>query len=105
MKALAIYLKGDKKDEVTNQFLYASLAQLYEEMGNEAEAIRVNEQLLAYFQKMGSAFDMYAQRTRDDLTRLRAKGEKSEPRRCLGGPADQVVAGGAAGGADRRRIR
>ena len=72
-KALAIYLKGYKKDEVTNQFLYASLAQLYEETGNDAEAIHVNEQLLAYFQKMGSAFDMYAKRTREDLARLRAK--------------------------------
>ena len=53
--------------------LYASLAQLYEETGNDAEAIRVNEQLLAYFQKMGSAFDMYTKRTREDLARLRAK--------------------------------
>ena len=72
-KALALYLKGYKKDQVTNQFLYASLAQLYEEMGNDADAIRIHEQLLAYFQKMGSAFDMYTKQTRDEITRLRAK--------------------------------
>ncbi len=75
-KALAIYLKAYKPTEVTNQFLYASLAQLHEEMGNDAEAIRVNEQLLAYFQKMGSAFDSYLKSTRAELARLRAKKPK-----------------------------
>lgn len=72
-KALAHYLKGYRKDQVTNQFLYASLAALYEEMGDPAGAIRIHEQLLAYFVKMGSAFDMYAKSTRTDLARLRAK--------------------------------
>jgi tetratricopeptide (TPR) repeat protein len=72
-KALATYVKGYKKDTVTNQFLYASLAQLYEATGNTAEAIRVHEQLLAYYQKMGSAFDTYANETRSALARLRAK--------------------------------
>jgi hypothetical protein len=32
---------------VTNQFLYVNLAALYEEMGNDTEAIRIDEQLLA----------------------------------------------------------
>jgi tetratricopeptide (TPR) repeat protein len=72
-KALALYLKGYKKDEVTNQFLYASLAKLYEDTGNKAEAIRVNEQLLAYFTKMGSAFDAYKRETEEALARLRKK--------------------------------
>jgi tetratricopeptide (TPR) repeat protein len=72
-KALATYLKGYKKDAVTNQFLYASLAQLYEATGNTAEAIRVQEQLLAYYQTMGSGFDTYASDTRGELARLRAK--------------------------------
>lgn len=72
-KALAIYQKGYKKTEVTNQFLYASLAQVYEELGQIGEAIKIQEQLLAYFQKQGSAFDSYAKSTRDELARLRAK--------------------------------
>ena len=75
-KALALYLKGYKADQVTNQFLYAELAELYEEMGNDADAIRINEQLLAYFQKMGSAFDSYTKTTREALVRLRAKKPK-----------------------------
>ncbi|MBA2544799.1 MAG: hypothetical protein H0V17_34460 [Deltaproteobacteria bacterium] len=70
-KALALYLKSYKKDQVTNQHLYASLAQLYEEMGNRAEAIRINEQLLAYFVKQGSAFDFYAKHVRAELARLK----------------------------------
>ena len=72
-KALALYLKAYKKDQVTNQFLYASLAKLYEEMGNIPAAIRVNEQLLGYFQKMGKAFDSHAKETHAELLRLRAK--------------------------------
>lgn len=72
-KALAHYLKAYKKDQVTNQFLYASLAQLYEEMGRDLDAIRIYEQLLAYFTKMGSSFDSYIKETRDALARLRAK--------------------------------
>jgi len=72
-KALASYLKAYKKDQVTNQFLYANLALLYEQMGNVAEAVRIDEQLLAHFVKMGSAFDMYTTKTRADLSRLRAK--------------------------------
>jgi hypothetical protein len=72
-RALAHYLKGYKKDQVTNQFLYASLAALYEEMGNDGEAIRIHEQLLDYFATMGSAFDSYAQSTWTELTRIRAK--------------------------------
>ena len=74
--ALALYLKGYKKDQVTNQFLNTSLAQLHEEMGNVAEAIRIHEQLLAHFQKLGSAFDTYAQSTRDELARLRANKKR-----------------------------
>jgi len=70
-KALALYLKGYKKDQVANQHLYESLAQLYEEMGNRAEAIRINEQLLAYFTKQGSAYDYYAKRVRGELARLK----------------------------------
>lgn len=69
-KALTLYLKAYKKDQVTNQHLYASLAELYEQMGNRAEAIRVNEQLLAYFTKMGSSFDFYAKHVRGELARL-----------------------------------
>lgn len=72
-KALAHYLKAYKKTEVTNQFLYANLALLYEQMGNDTEAIRINDQLLAYFKKMGSAFDTYTRSTRAELARLRAK--------------------------------
>ncbi len=72
-KALAIYLKGYKTTEVTNQFLYASLAQVYEELGQIANAIKINDQLLAYFEKQSSAFDMYKKSTRDELTRLKAK--------------------------------
>jgi tetratricopeptide (TPR) repeat protein len=72
-KALAIYLKGYKKTEVTNQFLYTSLAELYEQQGNLPEAIRIHEQLLAHYQKLGSSFDSYAKRTNDELVRLRAK--------------------------------
>jgi hypothetical protein len=45
-------------------------------MGNDAEAIRVNKQLLAYFQKMGSAFGTYAKSTRHELVRLRAKKKR-----------------------------
>lgn len=77
-KALAVYLKAYKKDEVTNQFLYAQLAALHEKLGNTAEAIRIHEQLLAYFQKMGSAFDSYTKSTRETLARLRAK-PKTKP--------------------------
>jgi tetratricopeptide (TPR) repeat protein len=76
-KALALYLKDYKKDQVTNQFLYASLAALYEEMGDHGEAIRIHEQLLDYFVKMGSGFDMYARSTRTELARLRA--ERPQP--------------------------
>jgi tetratricopeptide (TPR) repeat protein len=75
-KALAVYLKGYKPTEVTNQFLYENLAKLYEEMGNDAEAIRIDEQLLAHFQKLGSAFDMYKKATTDELARLRAKPKR-----------------------------
>lgn len=75
-KALALYLKGYKKDEVTNQFLYANLAKLYEERGNKAEAIRVNEQLLAYFTKMGSGFERYQRETANALARLRGTTKK-----------------------------
>jgi hypothetical protein len=70
-RALAVYLKGYRKDQVANQFLYADLARLYEELGDEAAAIRIHEQLLAYFLGMGAAFDTYAARTRDELARLR----------------------------------
>lgn len=72
-KALAHYRKGYKKDQVTNQFLYGSLAELHEAMGDDREAIRIHEQLLAYFVKMGPAFDTYARSTRTELARLRAK--------------------------------
>jgi tetratricopeptide (TPR) repeat protein len=72
-KALALYLRGYRKDQITNQFLYTSLAALHEEMGDDREAIRIHEQLLDYFVKMGSAFDMYAGSTRTELARLRAK--------------------------------
>ena len=75
-KALAIYLKGYKKTEVTNQFLYAELAELHDKLGNTAQAIAVQEQLLAHFTKMGSAFDDYAKRTREALARLRAKSKQ-----------------------------
>ena len=50
-KALDVCLKGYKKTEVTNQFLYASLAQIYEELGKLDKAIEVNQQLLAHFKK------------------------------------------------------
>ena len=49
-KALASYLKAYKKTEVTNQFLYENLASLYEQLGNDAEAIRIDEQLLILFE-------------------------------------------------------
>jgi hypothetical protein len=39
----------------------------------DPEAIRIDEQLLAYFEKMGSAFATYVTSTRAELTRLRAK--------------------------------
>lgn len=72
-KALALYLKGYQKDQVTNQFLYAELAKLYEEMGDIPAAIRVHEQLLDHFVKMGSAFDTYTTNTRTEIARLKAK--------------------------------
>jgi tetratricopeptide (TPR) repeat protein len=72
-KALAFYLKGYDPTQVTNQFLYADLAKVYEAMDNDAEAIRIDEQLLAHFVNMGSAFDTYAKTARDELARLRAK--------------------------------
>ncbi|HWO21214.1 MAG TPA: tetratricopeptide repeat protein [Kofleriaceae bacterium] len=75
-KALAHYLKGYKKDQVTNQHLYASLAALHEEMGDDAAAIRIHEQLLAYYVKQGSAFDTYVKSTRTELARLRAKRQR-----------------------------
>jgi tetratricopeptide (TPR) repeat protein len=75
-KALALYLKGYKRDQITNQFLYADLAQLYEQMHNDAEAIRIDEQLLDYFQKAGSAFDLYTKSTRAELDRLRRKPKR-----------------------------
>ena len=74
-KALAIYRRGWKPDQVTNQFLYENLAKLYEEMGNIPEAIRVHEQLLAHFKQMGAAFATYAKETADELARLRAKSK------------------------------
>jgi tetratricopeptide (TPR) repeat protein len=72
-KALAQYLKAYRKDQVTNQFLYADLAKLYEAMNNDGDAIRINEQLLAHYVKLGSAFDMYAKDARAEIARLRAK--------------------------------
>ena len=72
-KALAHYLRAYKPDEVTNQFLYADLAALYEQMGNTASAIKVTEQLIAHFDKLGSAFDRDAAEARTELARLRAK--------------------------------
>jgi tetratricopeptide (TPR) repeat protein len=74
-KAIAHYLKAYKKDQVTNQFLYAALAQAYEQLGNDAEAIRIDEQLLAYFEKMGSAFAIYVTSTKSEIARLRAKAK------------------------------
>ncbi len=71
-KALAVCLKGYKKTEVTNQFLYESLAQIYEELGKLDKAIEVNQQLLAHFKKQGSSFDSYLRSTQDNLARLRA---------------------------------
>jgi tetratricopeptide (TPR) repeat protein len=78
-KALAHYLKGYKKDQVTNQHLYASLAALHEEMGDDAAAIRIHEQLLAYYVKQGPSFDEYARSTRAELARLRAKRQQPRP--------------------------
>lgn len=72
-KAIAIFLRGYKRDEVTNQFLYMNLAAAYEETGNTAEAIRVNEQLRAYFTRMGPAFDTHLRATEEQLARLRKK--------------------------------
>ncbi len=72
-KALAIYLKGYKKTEITNQFLYGSLAEVFEELGQIGDAIKIHEQLLAYFQKQGSAFASYLKSEQDNLSRLRAK--------------------------------
>lgn len=70
-KALATYLKGYKKTEITNQFLYLNLAQTYEELGKIDDAIVIHEQLLAYFrqQKLAS----YIQQSEAELTHLRAK--------------------------------
>lgn len=72
-KALAHYLRAYRPDQVTNQFLYADLAALYEQMGNTAAAIRVTEQLIAHFDKLGTAFDRDAAEARTELARLRAK--------------------------------
>jgi adenylate kinase family enzyme len=72
-KALAQYLKAYKPDQVTNQSLYADLARLYEAMNNDAEAIRINEQLLAHYLTMGPGFTMTANNTRAEIARLKTK--------------------------------
>ncbi len=72
-KALAEYLRAYRKDSVTNQFLYADLAALYEQIGNDAEAIRITEQLIRHFDSMGPAFAKYGKDARAELARLRAK--------------------------------
>jgi tetratricopeptide (TPR) repeat protein len=75
-KALAHYLRAYKPGEVTNQFLYTTLAELYEKLGNDAEAIRIDELLVAHYAKLGSSFDADAVRTRDELARLRRKPKR-----------------------------
>jgi tetratricopeptide (TPR) repeat protein len=72
-KALAHYAIAYKRDEVTNQFLYARMSELYEKVGNNAEAIRITEQLIAHFDKLGAGFVQDAARARADLQRLQAK--------------------------------
>jgi tetratricopeptide (TPR) repeat protein len=75
-KALALYLKGYKKDSVTNQFLYGELAELYEELGRINDAIRIREQLLKYFQDLGPSFARDLKETQDHLDRLHTKPKK-----------------------------
>ncbi len=68
-QALATYLKGYKKTEITNQFLYFNLAGTYEELGKRDDAIKIHEQLLAYFR--ANKFDNYIKQTEAELARLR----------------------------------
>jgi tetratricopeptide (TPR) repeat protein len=68
-KALASYLKGYKKTEVTNQFLYKSLVEVSEELGKLDQAIAIQTQLVAYFKQ----HKMDGKEAEATLTRLRAK--------------------------------
>lgn len=70
-KALATYLAGYKPTEITNQFLYLNLAQTYEALGKVEDAIKIHEQLLAYFRT--NKLDSYLTQTEAELARLRKR--------------------------------
>lgn len=72
-KALAVSLKGYKQTEVTNVFLYRGLAQLYEELGKVADAIRISEQLRADYVRRGAGYEQDLELIDAELVRLRAK--------------------------------
>jgi tetratricopeptide (TPR) repeat protein len=72
-KAIAHYSAAYKRDQVTNQFLYAAMAESYEKLGKLADAIRIVEQLIAHFEKLGAPFANDAAEARTNLARLRAK--------------------------------
>jgi hypothetical protein len=77
-KVLPYYLKGYRKDRVTNELLYVNLALLHEELGNDAAAIRVHQQLLAHYVANGAGNDEPAMTARDELVRLVAKRKKTK---------------------------
>lgn len=60
---------------------YENLAQLYEQLDEDADAIRIDEQLLAHDTKLGSAFAMDLTNTTNELARLRAKPKQPKPKR------------------------
>jgi tetratricopeptide (TPR) repeat protein len=78
-KARAYYLKAYRPDRVTNQFLYVTLAEVHEKLGDAPAALRVYRQLVAHFAAMGPAFANDLERARANVARLE-KG--AEPRRA-----------------------
>jgi tetratricopeptide (TPR) repeat protein len=75
-KALARYSVAYKATEVTNMFLYKKLVEVHELRGNIADAIKVNDQLIAHFAKLGSSFDRDADEAKKTHARLRALPKK-----------------------------
>ena len=70
-EALDAYLRGYREDEVTGPFLYETLAELHEKLGDYPAAIKVHQQLLVYYRSISpNAFADSVKRSTDALKRL-----------------------------------
>lgn len=72
-KARDTYLLVYDAEKMQDQFLYMSLAEVYEALGEGEKALVVWKQLSKYFDEMGPAYEWYLEQAREHVARLSKK--------------------------------